>query len=215
MEFPWSDLLARPFFTVYVPFHSESYADAARRALGSLDDQFFQSFETIIVVNGTHIPHWCMPVSFLSDTRAAFGKRVIAGRFHTLGASSNAALALAAGRWILRLDADDAMKPDALAEYVRSIAGSRLLDENFVVAGHWDDTGELYGSGLAIQTDWLRSIGGYDQDRPLGDGRYIMEQLEKIYGEAAINRILRTSYKVYSYNKHLSSMSKPPCEDEE
>jgi len=208
--------LSHPFFTVYVPFHSPAYAEAAQRALESLEAQFFQSFEVIVVVNGTHIPFWANPVSFLSDTRAAFGRRLISGRFHTLAAASNAALDVARGEWFMRLDADDAVKPDALAEYVRVIDRAKrdFPDAAFVVAGHWDDTGELYGSGLAIPAWWLRSQGGYDPDLPLGDGRHLRSQLEKQFGEEAKRRLPRTSYPVYEYRRHLSSMSHPPEPEE-
>lgn len=206
--------MAEPFFTIYVPFHSEAYADAAKRALDSLEAQFFQSFEVIVVVNGTHIPHWCATTTFLNDTRAAFGRYVLAGRYHTLTSAANAAMDIAAGRWFMRLDADDVMKPDALAEYARAISRAQTergaADDFFVVAGHWDETDELYGSGLAIPTDWLRRIGGYDEDRPLGDGRYILERIRETMTGKEPKRIYRTGYPVYAYQRHLSSMSQPP-----
>ena len=203
--------MSTPFFTVYVPFHNEDYADMAQVALASLEEQDFQSFETILIANGTKIPTWALTPGFLSDTRAVFGRKIVAGAFHTLPAAANAALGLARGQWIIRLDADDQFVPDALAEYTRAI--QRVVDNkklgvnrNFAIAGHWDDTESFYGGGLVLPTTWLHVSGGYDEDEPLGDGRLILDKLQN-QPTAIEPYVLRTSKKVYIYDRHSNSMS--------
>ena len=84
--------MSNPYITVYVPFHTPEYAEAAQVALASLEAQTFRSFETILVCNGTRIPDWMCRDSFFTNTVAAFGRRLIAGPYHTLAAASNAAL---------------------------------------------------------------------------------------------------------------------------
>ena len=83
-----------PFFTVYIPFHTYGYAIKAKDALRSLDAQSFTSFETILIANGTSFPSWMNEGDIYKST-GVFGRKIIGGEYHTLGAAANAAIALA------------------------------------------------------------------------------------------------------------------------
>ena len=212
--------MSRPLITVYIPFHTAEYAEASQVALASLEAQDYRSFETIMVCNGTPIPDWMRRENFFTNTVAAFGRRLIAGPYHTLAAAANAAISLARGEYIVRLDADDEFSPDALMEYVRTL--TRYWKENefprdavywrACIAGHWavDDPKTVYGGGLLLSVEDVRFAGGYDENKSLDDGAEIvcrMAMNSKQRGLTAENRILRTSKPVYMYHKHARSMS--------
>ena len=150
-----------PFFTVYIPFHTYGYAIKAKDALRSLDAQSFTSFETILIANGTAFPSWINEGGIYNST-GVFGRKIIGGAYHTLGAAANAAIALAKGNWIVRLDADDYLEPDALWHFVNTIEANSNKPI-IAVQGHWDEDkpDKVMGAGLAIQTNMLKEIGGY------------------------------------------------------
>lgn len=186
--------MSKPFITVYTPFHTPEYADKAQIALASLEAQEFRSFETILVCNGTRIPEYMCRDSFFSNTCAAFGRRLIAGPYHTLAAAANAALALARGEYIVRLDADDEFIPDALMEYARIVKANPFA----AIEGHWDDSDETFGGGLLLPLRQALAV-GYDEDKPLSDGEEIVRRMGV--------GLARTSYPVYVYSKQPGSMT--------
>ncbi len=190
-----------PYFTIYCPIHTPEYADMAQVALASIECQTFKNFETIVIVNDTGIPDWATGERFLMDTVGLGGRRIIAGRFGTLAAAANAAISLARGKYIVRLDADDEFTDDALWSYVRAIEQNGVMC--VAVEGHWNGGSEVQGGGLVLPVHDLCECGGYDADRPLGDGAKIIQKLE------LTGAVLRTPEPVYLVHRHDRSMTCP------
>lgn len=195
--------MSKPYFTIYCPFHNSEYAESAQVALASLEMQSFMSFETIVVANGMAIPDWMNSKRFMIDTEGLGGRKIIAGRFGTLAGAANAAMKVANGEWIIRLDADDEFLEEALWDYARSIEEGKKTAKNLAVQGHWEGE-EVMGGGLALPVGLLRSCNGYDEQIPLKDGNLIIQKLE-----LRRDCILKTARPVYRYHKHAGSMTCP------
>ena len=189
-----------PYFTVYVPAHTPEYASMAEVALASLELQTFTNFETIFIANDTAVPVWATNPGFVRDTVGIGGRKILGGCFGTLAAVANAAIWLARGRRILRLDADDELHAEALAHYAREIA---VHPEAKAIEGHWVESGEIQGGGLVLPVDLLRQTGGYDETEPLKDGMRIIKSL------GIEDHIIKTPVPVYMYHRHERSLSCP------
>jgi len=188
-----------PYISIYVPFHNPEYAEMAHVALASLESQTFRNFETIVVANDTGIPEWMARERFLMDTVGHGGRKVVAGRFGTLAAASNAAMANSKGEWIVRLDADDELTEDALWEYARAIEKYPLA---LAIEGHWVFSGEVQGGGLMLHLESLFQCGGYDELRPMKDGMRICEKMKLVKDD-----ICTTDNQVYHYHRHANSIT--------
>lgn len=105
-----------PFFSVIVP----AYRCAAylSKCLGSLDAQTFREFETLLAVESS-------PDDSLAICRAwAEGKTATVGDLPVSGgvaASRNWGFGLARGRYVVMLDGDDWLEPEALATLAEAI----------------------------------------------------------------------------------------------
>jgi len=200
-----------PFFTVYIPFHTYGYAIKAKDALRSLDAQSFTSFETILIANGTSFPSWMNEGDIYKST-GVFGRKIIGGEYHTLGAAANAAIALAKGNWIVRLDADVYLESNALWHFVNTI--EQHSDKPIIgVQGHWDEDNpdKVMGAGLAIQTSLLQEVCGYNEEEPINDGESIVRKISnEVFGTATSKwGLVRTEKPIYNYERHEGSMSCP------
>ena len=90
-----------PMVTVYVT--NRNYGKYVDECLESVYNQSFQDFELIIVDDGSTDN----PNSYLEKYRHSKNTSVIFNRQQGLNASSNQALRLAKGKYIVRVDADD------------------------------------------------------------------------------------------------------------
>ena len=136
-----------------------------------------------------------------------------------LVASNNIAISLAKGKYIMRLDADDWLKKDALKEmfkiidkndetamvfpdyYEVDINGKKILRfvrHNFKKVDLKDQP--AHGACSLIRLSILKKIGGYDEKFMCQDGYYIWMKLLK-YNVKNINKPL------FYYRKHGSNLT--------
>lgn len=106
-----------PFFSVIVPaYRCSAYLD---KCLGSLDAQSFRDFETLLAVESS-------PDDSLAVCRAwADGKNAVVGDLPVSGgvaASRNWGFGLARGQYVVMLDGDDWLEPNALSTLAETIA---------------------------------------------------------------------------------------------
>ena len=108
-----------PAVSVIIPAHDAAafLADAIASSLA----QSLEDIEVIVVDDGSHDATWSIiGAAAAADSRIRPVRRPAAGG---PGAARNAALAVARGRWIAPLDADDLFAPDRLRRLVAQAEG--------------------------------------------------------------------------------------------
>jgi GT2 family glycosyltransferase len=131
-------LVDRPTFSVVLPVHDPP-ENFLRAAVDSVRDQLYAQWELCVADDGSTDP----AVGRLLDDGADLDSRIkVVHRVENghISAASNAALALATGRWVAFLDHDDMLAPHALALMAvhlaaRPDAGVAYSDEDLVDAG--------------------------------------------------------------------------------
>lgn len=112
--------------SIIVPvYNADEYLD---RCLHSILDQEFTSYEVILVDDGSTDASW-----LICDRYSSTDPRFITLHQPNKGVSSarNAGINMAQGEYVMFLDADDALLPDALESMVASVNG-----EDVVVGGY-------------------------------------------------------------------------------
>ena len=111
-----ADKMDSPFFSIVVPAYNT--APYLPRCIGSLLDQPFRDFEILLVDDGS-----TDDTGTVIDTLAAKDHRVRG--FHIphggVSAARNQGLRMAKGSYVLFVDSDDALVPDALGHIYRNL----------------------------------------------------------------------------------------------
>jgi GT2 family glycosyltransferase len=111
--------LAAPRFSIVTPVH-ETAPEVLGHMLRSVRRQSFRDWELCLVDDGSREPH----VRQILDQAAARDRRIRVGYRELNGgivAASNDALAMAGGEFVVLLDHDDELHPDALALVAEAI----------------------------------------------------------------------------------------------
>ena len=106
------------YFSIIIPAHNEE--NNIMKALESIRIQSFQNYEVIVVCDAC-----------TDNTHAVaqtYGARVIDVDFHSPGASRNAGLDIAQGKWVLFMDADDWYLHEYVLEQLRRHLGDNRAD---------------------------------------------------------------------------------------
>lgn len=204
----------KPKITVYITNHN--YEKFISKSIQSVLNQSFKNYELIIIDDGSSddsvdvIDRFCR-----KNKDIIFVKQKKRG----LVASNNIAISLAKGKYIMRLDADDWLKKDALKEmfkiidkndetamvfpdyYEVDINGKKILRfvrHNFKKVDLKDQP--AHGACSLIRLSILKKIGGYDEKFMCQDGYYIWMKLLK-YNVKNINKPL------FYYRKHGSNLT--------
>ena len=210
--------LLRPKVTVYVPCHD--YGRFVDECLQSLERQTLASWEAILVDDGSsdNTP------ARLEAFRARHPERVrVLSHPRPLGlrACANAALELASGDYVLRLDADDWLDENALlvlASYLDTHPDIGLVYPNWTwvdadgaVIGQerrkrlWEEAQvpdlPAHGACSMVRRRVLKSIGGYDADIGAQDGHELWLKTLYRHGVASVETPL------FFYRQHGESLS--------
>lgn len=133
-----------PAFTVVVPaYNAEATLPAA---LGSLDAQLDRDFEVVVVDDGSTDA----TPALADELCAARGWRVVHQPNAGLPAARNAAIAVARGRWIALLDADDWLLPPYLGRMRALLASAPRVGLAFGDAWEWYEGSGRFGRGTAM-----------------------------------------------------------------
>ena len=208
----------RPKVTVYVP--CRQYARYLPECLQSLARQTLPDWEAILIDDASTDGS----PDLMEDFRARFPDRVRVLRNEQpqgLRANANAALELARGEYVMRLDADDYLDENALlvlaarldrapdvglvypnwtwiddaGGYIGQERRKRLWDE-----AHVPDL-PAHGACTMVRRRVLKAIGGYDTDLPAQDGHELWLKTLYRHGVASVETPL------FFYRQHAGSLS--------
>jgi len=205
-----------PMVTIYITNYN--YGRFLKEAVESVVAQTFNDFELIIIDDGSD-----------DNSRTIIEQYEKRKRFFTvfqknkgLNASNNVALKMARGKYIMRLDADDYLAPQAVeimvAELERNIDYALVFPDYFMV----DEEGEVihqvrrynfesdvtlldqpaHGACTMIRTEVLEVVGGYDQDFTRQDGYDLWLTITSQYSVKNINLPL------FYYRQHSNNLTK-------
>ena len=208
----------RPKVTVYVPCHE--YGRFVEECLASLARQTLSDWEAVLIDDGSTDA----TLSLLDAFRVRFPERVkVLSHTQPLGlrACANAALELATGDYVLRLDADDYLDENALlvlASYLDTHPQVGLvysnwtwIDEDGKVIGQerrkrlWEEAKvpdlPAHGACSMVRRRVLKAVGGYDPDLGAQDGHELWLRTLYRHGVASVETPL------FFYRQHGDSLS--------
>jgi glycosyltransferase involved in cell wall biosynthesis len=209
----------RPIVTVYVPSHN--YGQYLAQCLQSVFDQSDPRWELIIIDDGSSDQSGAIAASF----QARMPERIHILRHATplgLRACANAALEIAKGDYVLRLDADDYLDENALlvlSHYLEAHPDIGMVYSNWIFvdqegrimgleqrkrAGSEDQLLDLpaHGACSLIRRRVLKAIGGYDTRFSAQDGHELWLKALHRFGAGNVQTPL------FFYRQHDTSMSR-------
>lgn len=190
------DSAPSPVVSVLIP--ACNAAATLRQTLQSVERQSFRDLEVIVVDDGSHDDTARVAAEVSAhDARFRLVRQANAG----VAAARNAALALARGRWIAPLDADDLWHPDKLA---RQVQGAEAAQPATVLVYSWsvdiDERSQVTSRRL-------------DLDRFEGDA-YAALVLTNFIGNASVPLIRREALVgVGGWDPSLRARAAQGCED--
>lgn len=205
----------KPRVTVYIVNHN--YEAYLLQAYYSVRYQSYRNIELIIIDNNSEKDSR----DLLKKISIQDGVDVIFRKQSDLISACNVALSRATGEYIVRLDADDYFRKDAIEKLVNVITehnADLVYPEYFEITSNgnvinrvkhinFDDHVSLpyfpaHGACTLVSVDALNSIGGYDEEFDRQDGYYLWIRF-------LINRykIINTNYPLFFYRIHENSLS--------
>ena len=204
-----------PEITIYITNYN--YAAYIQKAIESVLAQSFKNYEIIIIDDGSTDDSQDIIETYSSNPKIA----VIYQKNKGLNVTNNIALRVAKGKYIVRLDADDYLAPDMLEELYNTLENDPTLglvfpdyyivdkEENILeetIRHNFDDEVTLYdlpahGACTMIRTEFLRSIGGYDEQYKCQDGYELWIKFTTKYPVKNVNKPL------FYYRHHGSNLT--------
>lgn len=204
----------KPLITVYITNHN--YEKFISKSIQSVLNQSFKKYELIIIDDGSTDNSIKVINSYCKKNKNII---FIKQKKRGLVASNNIAISLAKGKYIMRLDADDWLKKDALISMFKTIEKNKKIAMVFPDYYEVDINGKIisrfvrhnfrkvnlkdqpaHGACSLIRLNILKKIGGYDEKFMCQDGYYIWMRLLK-YDVKNINKPL------FYYRKHGKNLT--------
>ena len=204
-----------PLVTVYITNYN--YSDYIKTSIESVLAQTLQDFELLIIDDGSTDNS----KEIIEDYRDIEGITIIYQQNKGLNITNNVAMRAASGKYLMRLDADDFLETDALAEM------SRILDQDNELGLIFPDyyyvdidgvrTGEerrhnfekevslydqpAHGACTMIRLEFLKKLGGYNESFTCQDGYDLWIKFITHYKVTNINKPL------FSYRRHGNNLT--------
>lgn len=202
-----------PLVTVYVTNYN--YSAYIRQSLESLFAQTMKDFEVIIIDDGSTDDSKTIIEEYTDRAQIVFQKN------KGLNVSNNIALKMATGKYIMRLDADDYLAPNALEVMSSLLESDPELGLVFPDYEMVDKDGNLmtiqkrhnfskevkvldqpaHGACTMIRTTFLRQLGGYDERYRCQDGYELWIKFTAKYKVTNVNTPL------FYYRQHGDNLT--------
>jgi CMP-N-acetylneuraminic acid synthetase len=204
-----------PLLTVYITNYN--YGRYIKQAIESVLHQTFQDFELYIIDDGSTDDSRAIIETYSTHPQV----KIIYQHNKGLNITNNIALRVSAGKYIIRLDADDYLHNDALEQMVSRIETNEnialVFPDYFIVDDNNHKTGVVrrmnfekdvslmdlpaHGACTLIRKDILVSIGGYDERYSCQDGYDLWIKLINNYKVSNINKPL------FYYRRHQQNLT--------
>ena len=173
-----------PLLTVYITNYN--YGRYIKQAIESVLHQSFKDLELLIIDDGSTDNSKEIIESYANHRKI----NVIYQKNKGLNITNNIALRLANGKYIMRLDADDYLVAEALEKMINLLEVNdelgMVFPDYYLVDAHNNVLAEVkrhdfkeevglfdqpaHGACTVIRTDYLKSVGGYDESYSCQDG---------------------------------------------
>ncbi|GLX86650.1 hypothetical protein tloyanaT_29030 [Thalassotalea loyana] len=200
--------------TVYITNYN--YGAFIEEAIESVLAQSYPAIEVLVIDDGSTDQSHEVINQYIDHERI----NVIYQKNQGLTKTNNVALRLAKGKYIVRLDADDVFKADAIENLVKSFVDDKIA----MVFGNWDVVDEhrnfihsykrhdfendvtlmdcpAHGACTMFRTDYLRSVGGYDEDLRCQDGYELWFRIVEKFEIKSLSEI------IFEYRRHGSNLT--------
>ncbi|MDA3883769.1 MAG: glycosyltransferase [Bacteroidales bacterium] len=207
--------MTRPLITVYITNYN--YGQYIREAITGLLNQTFQNFEVIIIDDGSTDNSKEIIEEYASHEKI----QIIYQQNKGLNVTNNVAIKASKGKYIMRLDADDFLTPDALEVMSTKLESDENLGLVFPDYYMVDKEGNIlnieqrhsfndevslfdqpaHGACTMIRTDFLKNLGGYDEQYTCQDGYELWIKFVTKYKVANVNKPL------FYYRQHGKNLT--------
>jgi glycosyltransferase involved in cell wall biosynthesis len=200
--------------TVYITNYN--YGAYIEDAIKSVLSQDYFSVEVIIIDDGSTDSSHSVIEKYVDHENI----KVVYQKNKGLTKTNNVALRLANGKYIVRLDADDRLKNDALTNLVNGFVNDNIA----MVFGNWDVVDEhgnfiysykrhdfnndvtlldcpAHGACTMFRTEYLRKLGGYDEELRCQDGYELWFRVVDKFTVKSIDNI------IFDYRRHGSNLT--------
>ena len=205
----------RPLVTVYITNYN--YGRYIRKAIESILNQSLQSFELIIIDDGSTDNSKEIIEEYSSVDKVS----IIYQKNKGLNITNNVALKASKGKYIVRLDADDYMELNALEKMAYALEADQelglIFPNYYIVDGEENVLSEIkrhdfdkevnildqpaHGACTMIRTDFLKKVGGYDESYTCQDGYELWVKFINKFKVTNINETL------FSYRRHNNNLT--------
>ena len=200
--------------SIYITIYN--YGNFIEEAIESALNQSYKNIEIFIIDDGSNDDSRDIINSYLTIPKI----KVVFQKNLGLTKSNNVALRLANGKYIVRLDADDRLKIDAIENLINGF----VSDDVAMVFGNWDvidENGNLifnfkrhdfendvslmdcpaHGACTMFRVDYLRSIGGYDEDLKCQDGYELWFRIIDKF------KVKNLEVSIFDYRRHGANLT--------
>lgn len=204
-----------PAVTVYITNYN--YAKYLQRSVDSVLKQSLQDFELIVIDDGSTDNSRDIIENYREDDRFT----IIYQKNKGLNVTNNIAMRIAKGKYIVRLDADDFLEPNALEEMSNVLEQDSTLGlvfpDYYYVNEEGERTGEerrhnfdkevslydqpAHGACTMIRLEYLKVLGGYNESFTCQDGYDLWLKFITHYRVTNINKPL------FSYRRHSDNLT--------
>jgi len=203
-----------PQITVYIT--SYNYGKYIERAIESVLNQTFTDFELLIIDDGSIDNSKEIIEKYKTNQKVA----IIYQKNKGLVVTNNIALHLARGKYIIRLDADDYFDHNALLLLYNKIESDKeiglvypdyfIVDENDNILNirKREDIEKVslkdnpaHGACTLIRTEFLKQIGGYDEQFCCQDGYYLWINFVTKY------KVANVTTPLFYYRRHSDNLT--------
>lgn len=204
----------RDLVTVYITNYN--YGSFIDDAIQSVLKQDYPAIEIIIIDDGSTDNSQAIIDGYINHEKI----KVVYQKNLGLTRTNNVAIRLSTGKYIVRLDADDRFKVDAISNLVEGFVHENIA----MVFGNWDVVDEhcnflysykrhdfendvtlldspAHGACTMFRTDYLRSIGGYDEELRCQDGYELWFRIVDKFEVKNLDKV------IFDYRRHGTNLT--------
>ncbi|GAA4348873.1 glycosyltransferase family 2 protein [Kangiella taiwanensis] len=204
----------KPLITVYIVNHN--YGKYIEQAIESTVNQSYPNIEILIIDDGSTDNSREILTKYIGQEKI----EVIFQENKGLTKTNNTALRLAEGEYIVRLDADDTFKPNALQNLLDGFTDKDVA----MVFGNWDVVDEsgnhlytfkrhdfendvtlldcpAHGACTMFYTKYLKAVGGYDEELQCQDGFELWFRVVDNFKVKSLDKL------IFNYRRHGSNLT--------